>query len=369
MKRFYPEATFTGKCQLIVTKVHSAEILLERWSRDRKPLKADPLKLLLEAILVCGPEISYYGIRKMEPVINQYIEFLENDGKKDTSGLAPILRSVSLFGKRANDSTLELGKNSKVPINSATRITIIKGYMCMLRCQYVEAENYFTQSLNDIPNEHHLQLSLLKCYNQMRGTGIFKKKELELMLHNVQKLELDGSLKQQILAKIYHDLHNIEGNFKSKKSGKKKNGILRLNQWDDYLKLLVETYIQAIIMAPVDDLFIPLLYDQILFLLIVNKINIRVIAFFYQIRYHFAIRADYEYLYIPGVLDDFDPTSVGGEIIYDIKQYLEKGIINGATLLKEDHADYVKYWMKEYRKEHKVTEAIKYYYDKVFMET
>ena len=29
---------------------------------------------------------------------------------KDTSGLAPILRSVSLFGKRANDSTLELGK-------------------------------------------------------------------------------------------------------------------------------------------------------------------------------------------------------------------------------------------------------------------
>ena len=42
------------------------------------------------------------------------------------------------------------------------------------------------------------------------------------MLHNVQKLELDGSLKQQILAKIYHDLHNIEGNFKSKKSGKKK---------------------------------------------------------------------------------------------------------------------------------------------------
>ena len=92
----------------------------------------------------------------------------------------------------------------------------------MLRCQYVEAENYFTQSLNDIPNEHHLQLSLLKCYNQMRGTGIFKKKELELMLHNVQKLELDGSLKQQILAKIYHDLHNIEGNFKSKRVVKEK---------------------------------------------------------------------------------------------------------------------------------------------------
>lgn len=94
--------------------------------------------------------------------------------------------------------------------------------MCMLRCQYVEAENYFTQSLNDIPNEHHLQLSLLKCYNQMRGTGIFKKKELELMLHNVQKLELDGSLKQQILAKIYHDLHNIEGNFKSRRVVKRK---------------------------------------------------------------------------------------------------------------------------------------------------
>ena len=42
------------------------------------------------------------------------------------------------------------------------------------------------------------------------------------MLHNVQKLELDGSLKQQILAKIYHDLHNIEGNFKSKRVVKEK---------------------------------------------------------------------------------------------------------------------------------------------------
>ncbi|CAX42625.1 conserved hypothetical protein [Candida dubliniensis CD36] len=310
----------------------------------------------------------------MEPIINQYIEFLENDVKKDTSGLAPILRSVSLFGKKVNDSNLELSKNSKTPVNSATKITIIKGYMCMLRCQYVEAENHFTQALNEIPNEYHSQLSLLKSYNQMTGTSIFKKKELELMLHNVQKLELDGSLKQQILAKIYHDLHNIEessSSSKSRKTGKKKNGILKLNQRTDYLKSSIETYIQAIIMAPVDDLFIPSLYDHILSLLITNQINIRIIAFFYQIRYHFAIRADYEYLYIPGVLDDFNvvPSSVNGDVIYDIKQYLEKGIINGSTILKEDHADYVKYWMKEYRKEHKVTQTIKYYYDKVFMET
>ena len=95
LHKTFPKDSFTRKCQTIIGKINHAETVLQKWDKERAPLlKYNPLKLLVEAILVLGPSISYYGMLKLEPIMNQYFEYIENSAR---SNKPPKTRVVSAF--------------------------------------------------------------------------------------------------------------------------------------------------------------------------------------------------------------------------------------------------------------------------------
>ncbi|EER33756.1 predicted protein [Candida tropicalis MYA-3404] len=368
--------TFTGKCQFIVTKITTAEKLLEAWCKEKKTPKVDPLKYLLEAILACGPEIAYSSIRKIEPVLNQYIEYVSLDSKKVLSSTTKT-RSVSLFSKRkeSHSSSDTIGKVNEVQISFLTKTAIIKAFMCMLRCQYGDAVKQFSTLLNNVKEEEtYSQLNLLKFYCQANESNLTKK-NLELILLNLQKSEYGGSLRQQILATVHEKLYRMtsKSNANSKSKSNKFNSLFKgSSTMKSHLKSAIECYISGIMSSSDDDLFIPQLYDKILSILIHNNTDIRVITFFYQLRYYFTLKADYTYLHIPGLLDDFVPdnTENNHRLLHDIHQIIEhKDVSNSCKKVDIETVEeigFVKFWVEEYQKQKELSQPLIIFHSYLF---
>lgn len=368
--------TFTGKCQFIVTKITTAEKLLEAWCKEKKTPKVDPLKYLLEAILACGPEIAYSSIRKIEPVLNQYIEYVLLDSKKVLSSTTKT-RSVSLFSKRkeSHSSSDTIGKVNEVQISFLTKTAIIKAFMCMLRCQYGDAVKQFSTLLNNVKEEEtYSQLNLLKFYCQANESNLTKK-NLELILLNLQKSEYGGSLRQQILATVHEKLYRMtsKSNANSKSKSNKFNSLFKgSSTMKSHLKSAIECYISGIMSSSDDDLFIPQLYDKILSILIHNNTDIRVITFFYQLRYYFTLKADYTYLHIPGLLDDFVPdnTENNHRLLHDIHQIIEHEDVSNSCKKVDietvEEIGFVKFWVEEYQKQKELSQPLIIFHSYLF---
>ncbi|RCK57986.1 hypothetical protein Cantr_06532 [Candida viswanathii] len=370
LKRYHDKDTFTGKCQFIVNKISCAERLLEAWSKEKKTPKTDPLKYLLEAILACGAEVACSSIRKIEPILNQYLEHLNLSSKKSFSGLNKT-RSVSLFSKR-RDSNDGVEKSKEFQINTPTKIGIIKAFMCMLRCQYADAGKQFSLLLGNVKEEAFLQLNLLKYYCQANESNLTKK-NLEFILFNLEKSEYGGALRQQILATIYEKLYKMTVTSHTEPKSNKFNWIFKHNlSAKTYLKSSIECYILSIMSSPEDDLFIPQLYDKILSLLIYNDSDIRIITFFYQLRYYFTLRADYTYLHVPGLLDDFVPENTKSnprllqDIIENIEHKNDQKNDQRPAIETVDEFQFVSFWVKQYQMQKELSPSLKIFHSYLY---
>ncbi|KAI3403153.2 hypothetical protein KGF56_004042 [Candida oxycetoniae] len=306
--KVFPKDSFTGKCQIIINKIYHADSMLERWNKERKPLKNNPLKILVEAIFVFGPNIAYYHMLKMEPIMNQYFEFLVNQALIPR----PKGRIVSSFFT---------GSVSTVSITYAQQIKTIKGFIAMLRHEYKEAADLFAEAadIDDNNVEYKTNVVFLRTYCQANETNQ-SKRDLEFLTSKITKNPIKSSLKYHVLAKVYHRLHDLE-RFKYRKSILKNSG-------PSYRDMALKCYLSAATLAEDDDLLIGEYYDNILNFLIDedetrNGLNMKDLAFFYQVRNLFCLYSDYNYLHIPGLVCDWQVVKQNTKLLNQIQQYIE----------------------------------------------
>ncbi|EDK46227.1 hypothetical protein LELG_04408 [Lodderomyces elongisporus NRRL YB-4239] len=355
--KVFLKTSFTGKCQVIVNKIHEADSILQIWNKERKPLKSNLFKLLVEAIFVLGPDIAYYHMFKMEPLMNQYFEFLNNQPLQPKQ-------------KKHTVSTFFAGKTTTVSNAHAWQVKLIKGFIAMLRHEYKEAADLFAESVeiynNDIDNNNNnngnnngnnssknsdndsdinntnnkcnlafsSKTAFLGCLCQANEANQ-SKKQLEVLAIKISNSPLNSALKYQVLAKVYHKLHVLEKQ-KTRKSILK---TFKPNNRDMALKC----YISAATLAEEDNLLIAEYYDNILNFLVGeirecigsskntgkgnnkahNHLRMRYLVFFYQVRNLFCLYSDYNYLHIPGLVCDWQVVKQDEKILNKIQQYVD----------------------------------------------
>ncbi|EMG46200.1 hypothetical protein G210_3567 [Candida maltosa Xu316] len=355
LKKYFDKETFSGKCQLIVNKIMGVEFLLEKWNKDGKPPKIDPLKYLLEAILAGGPEIAYAKLIGIQPMLNQYMRSLENTENGTT---IPKSRSVSLFHKRSSDITAKTESSAQY-IPTPTKIAIINSFICMLRCQYQDASLQLNQCVMDVKDETQLQLKLWMHYCQMKESTSTKK-DLLNMIMNLEKVDKNCAMKYYIMAKVYQKLYYLDNSFKHRK---RINGFFRIAPYKDYMELSIKSYITAITLSPTDDLYIPQMYEEIIALLVSSSVDIRIVTFFVLLRNYFANIAQYNYLHIPELLDDYTCPE-NATLIEDVNRQLNHS--GGGEIEKIKEFYIVSAWINEYKKEHEMTPELTFYYATLF---
>lgn len=367
--------TFTGKCQFIVTKITTVEKHLEIWNKDKKTPMIDPLKYILEAILACGPKVAYSGIRKIEPVLNQFIEYLSMEPNKYLNGITKS-RSVSFFSKKkgSDGDNDRHGNFDEIQIRIPTKIAIIRAFMCMLRCQYGDAAKQFSALLSDVKEEVNLQLNLLKFYCQANESNLTKK-NLELILSNLNKLEYGGCLRYQTLARVHEELYKMTTKCNTNTKQKSNKLSLLFKGYPlvkPHLKSSIECYILSIMSSPDDDLYVPQIYDKILSLLIYNNSDIRIITFFYQLRYYFTLKSDYTYLHVPDLLHDYVPETIDNNqhLLHDIQQIIEHKSVapnrKPQVIENVEEYEFVRFWIKKYQAQKELSPPLKIYHSYLF---
>ncbi|CAK9441185.1 uncharacterized protein LODBEIA_P50540 [Lodderomyces beijingensis] len=365
--KVFHKDSFTGKCQTIVNKLYHADAALEKWNKERKPLKNNPLKTLVEAISVFGPNIAYYHMLKMEPIMNQYFEFLANQSLLPK----PKGRIVSNFFT---------GPVSTVSITFAHQIKMIKGFIAMLRHQYKEAADLFAEAaeIDDNNNEYRINAVFLKSYCQANETNQ-SKRDLEILAGKITRNPIKSSLKYHVLAKVYHKLYLLEKS-KYRKSILKSSG-------PNYRDMSLKCYLSAATLAEEDDLLVAEYYDNILNFLVDEtdnhqNLDMKVLTFFYQVRNLFCLYSDYNYLHIPGLVCDWQVVKQNPKLLNQIQQHIERGNAGAAgddmvnlnlstpatssagpsKKLGTKQFDLINYWIKEYQRyKGEIPDAVKKY--------
>ncbi|CAL1183672.1 unnamed protein product [Candida parapsilosis] len=408
LHKVFPKDSFTGKCQIIIGKINQAEKLLQTWDKERKPLvnKQNPLKLLVEAILVLGPSIAYYGMLKLEPILNQYFDFVQiqanaNKPHKTRTVSAFFLGGLTPLSSSAPTTPNADGEIAAKPNASSSNngtvftfqlIKIIRGFIAMLRHEYKEAHELFLEA-EDANFEYNNHVLILKYICQSNEPHQHRK-ELELLAHKISKLPFVSTFKFHTLAKIYQKLYILE---QASLSRHRRRGILKTTLDPKYDQSSLKFYTSAAAYARDDDLYVTSYYDNILnFLLDLNKdfsveakediVHFSALVFFYQVRNYFCLKSDYNYVYIPGLVCDWQEIKTNTKLKLRIKQFLEAdngdsviasttttGVATAAASAAKLHEaatnkkstksfDMIGYWEKEYIKfKGTVPDAIKQY--------
>ncbi|KAI5962850.1 hypothetical protein CANMA_003625 [Candida margitis] len=392
LNKFFPKDSFTGKCQIIIGKINHADILLQKWDKERKLLKSNPLKLLVEAILVLGPSIAYYGMLKLEPIMNQYFEFIENQAKTNNAGgnKSPKTRTVSAFflggltpingGSSINGGISSVANGSggngaaaagdiraissgNVYNSTFQQTKIIKGFIAMLRHEYKEAFELFIEA-EDEKSDYYNHVLILKYICQSNEPQQHRK-DLELLVDKIIRLSFVSTFKFHTLAKIYQRLYILE-----QTSRHSRRSILKKSTCPNYHDLSMKFFLSAAAFAQDDDLYITQYYDNILNFLISGKgsydcdekdgqVHIPTVAFFYQVRNYFCLKSDYNYLYIPGLVGDWQEIKYDTKLKLKIEKYLDPEATESKTVSPASGdnfkrstrvVDMIGYWEKEYLK-------------------
>lgn len=394
LNKLFPKDSFTGKCQIIISKINQAGVLLQQWDKERKPLlKQNPLKLLIEAILVLGQSIAYYGMLKLEPIMNQYFEFIENHAKTNKppktravsafflGGLTPI--SVSGGNGNANGSATSASSLNST-YSSAQQMKIIKGFIAMLRHNYREASDLFNEA-EDENLDYYSHVLILKYICQSNDQQLHRR-ELEILGDKIMQTPFVSSFKFHTLAKIYERLYVLE---QMNLSRHKRRSILRNSTHPNYHDILMRFYLSAAAYAQDDDLYITQYYDNILNFLIGasekrgdnddshDKVRILTLSFFYQVRNYFCLRSDYNYLYIPNLVGDWQVIKANSKLKLQIERFLDPDIVETSLMTGPSPAsahnhkrsiklfDMIGFWEKEYVKfKGEIPDTIKQYLQK-----
>ncbi|CAI5758299.1 unnamed protein product [Candida verbasci] len=262
-EELFDDDSFTGKSLIVIRYLHQCESELSRWANDKRS-KNSPLRILIEAIFTFGPLISYNSIFKFEPVLNKYMSNLSQFQKKRSFSMFPI-----------KEETLD---------PTFSHIHVIRGFVSMLRHQYKEAVSYFDQA------NFSEEVDLLKCYCQANDVE-FKKLKSSLAVVSSSSFGSNDSFKLFTIAKL-HERLMMQHKFKKHRS-------------DEFFASM-KFFITGILCLPVDDLYYCEYYDKMLDLLIRRKSEIEVITFFYILRNYYGLKSEYNYLYIPNLVYDYN---------------------------------------------------------------
>ncbi|KAI5953050.1 hypothetical protein KGF57_004042 [Candida theae] len=398
LNKTFPKTSFTGKCQIIIQKLNHAEILLQKWDKERDPLlKHNPLKLMLDAIFVLGPSIAYYGMLKLEPIMNQYFEFIENNSKV---GKSPKSRAVSSFfflgglnpvrgnsgrgggggggrgGVPGSDNSGYYVPYSPSATNcmaSAQQVKIIKGFIAMLRHKYKEAYELFHEAQDENAEIYNHVLTLK--YICRSNIPQLSRRELEVLGDKINKLPFVSTFKFFTLATIYQNLYLLQ---QAGSSRHRRRSSMTSGPAPNYYNLSMKHFISAAAYAQDDDLYVTSHYDNILNFLInagkgyfgsddeggskIDKKQIPTLAFFYQVRNYFCLKSDYNYLHIPNLVGDWQEIKTNTELKSQIEKFLDSDADELTNGVENSHShskthkgdgksfDMIKFWEKEYLK-------------------
>ncbi|KAG5418845.1 hypothetical protein I9W82_003563 [Candida metapsilosis] len=377
LHKTFPKDSFTRKCQAIIGKINQADIVLQKWDKERAPLlKYNPLKLLVEAILVLGPSISYYGMLKLEPIMNQYFEYIENSARSNKPPKTRVVSAFFLGGLTPvsrNGSTISVndpGSPATSSVNFTSTIQqmkIIKGFIAMLRHKYKEAYDLFHEA-QDEESDYYNHVLLLKYICQSNEPHLHRR-DLEVLGDKIIKLPFVSTFKFHTLAKIYQRLYLLQH---LNSSRYRRKSILKSSETLSYRDLSMKYFLSAAAFAQDDDLYITQYYDNILNFLIgahdfndkgdeyINKVHMPTLAFFYQVRNNFCLRSDYNYLHIPNLVGDWQETKNNTKLKLKLEEILDPDTDEHSTVspvqASASHKsstksfDMVGFWEREYLK-------------------
>lgn len=331
-KRF-PVDTFTGQCQVIFTKINQSWEMLGKWKDcgghhlDFNEEEKLPLILIQEAILLLGPIIVYNSLLQFEPLILDYLDYAQ----KNSHNFPPSLKRSSSF----KFAMQHLVTKKQLLSHNKTwlQCTIVRAFLDVLHEDYSAASSKLQVAANAFDSLYsqkgvltrNIHVLLIKCKFYIEGNN---KRHLDKLADELLKLSPIKNVQSTgkifiLLGMIKQKLAILDANQITIHKPQNSTTVQGSKLLDKYSKEAITAYISGVCSLYDDDQYIPIIYDRILFLLLlIGGIHFNAFMFFRNLRDYFTVKANYHYLAI-SYDSDLDKYGNLFNIIRDISKLYE----------------------------------------------